>query len=178
MAALRKASHKCFQLSGSWLFTKASTFSLINSVCTILTLPPQKKNLVFFSVGSVIKHILHAKWAPKCCWSPCPVSVSWCYCTHVNRSTITFCYSRRLVTTRKELSITDTLHQLKILNKKMLLEFEFQSMSDYIPHISKKQNISRLSYENSFEFACFVINIYKKITKSYLLGVPEVLYNI
>lgn len=123
-----------FNFLGSWLFAKASTLSLINSVCTVLT-PPHtpRPNLVFFSVTSSTRSKPLNATA-----SPCPISVSWCYYTRVNKNTITFCCSGRLITMRKEMAITDTLHQFNILNKTCCLNL-FQSISKYIPHIWKKK---------------------------------------
>lgn len=99
---------------GSWLFANTSPLSLINSVCTVLT--ALSLNLVFFSVISIFKHILHSKQAPKCYYIPLSYFCQLMLLNMCHQEYNNLLSQRRLIT-RKEMSMTDTLYQFKILNK-------------------------------------------------------------
>lgn len=122
---------------GSWLFANTSTLSLINSVCAVLTTP--SPNLVFFSVISIFKHILHSKQAPKCYCIPLSSFCQLMLLSMCQQEYNNLLLQRRLISTRKEMSMTDTLYQFKILNKICCFNLSFSQCLNIFLTFFKKQ---------------------------------------
>lgn len=173
-AALRKASLKCFKLSGV-LAVRYTSISLIKSVCAVLTPPPQTWS--FSLVISVFKHILHSKQAPKCY---CILLSYFCPLMLLNMCQQEYnnlLLQRRLITTRKEMSMTDTLYQFKIVNKICCFNLSFsQCMNIFLTFF---KSIIKLGFHMRIHFNFLAsLLIFMKNAIRYYLEYQKVLCNI